>query len=369
MSNADTTPPRRSRQRASEGLGGRLVALSGNGASRGGAHGEELRDLIAETLERWRQAIGESAGLDPDEYVRSFLGSTGFVKTVGEFCPDLLDEVRAIAVASNQPVDDLLVYNFMDEEWRYARDGNGGCSVIGTFTQPGGEIILGQNMDLPKYMAGSQVILRIAAVRDEPEQLVLSAAGMIGLLGVNASGLACCVNTLNALPSAGDGMPVAFIVRQSLRHHDAASAGSHLMTLPHASGQHYGIGDRHGLRGYECSAKGCLAGPDDDKLLHTNHPLWWHDDGVPDGGHPGTTEARLRALEAGLGDVREHGEIRTLLSSTATGLCVLPTPDRRAATFCSAEFTLSEPPVVRVALGRPDETAWQRVGWSPRRAR
>jgi isopenicillin-N N-acyltransferase-like protein len=340
------------------------VALSGDGASRGSVHGEELRVLIAETLERWRHAIGERTGLDPNFYVRKFLESTGFVRTTGERCPDLLEEIRAIALASNQPVNDVVAYNFMDEEWRYARDESGGCSVIGTFIGPDGKVILGQNMDLPKYMGDSQAILRIAAAGDDPEQLVLTAAGMIGLLGVNAVGLACCVNTLYALPSAGDGIPVAFIIRQLLRYHDAASAGRYLTTVPHASGQHYGIGDPYGLRGYECSAKGCVTGPIGDTLLHTNHPLWSPEHDFPDDGHPGTTQARLEALGAGLDEVRRNGEIRTLLSSTANGLCVLPTPDRRAATFCGVEFTLSVPPVVRVAPGRPNETSWQRIHWS-----
>jgi hypothetical protein len=340
------------------------VALSGDGAARGSVHGEELREPIAEALERWRHAIGERNGLDPENYIQNFLRSTGFIKTVSRRCPDLFEEVRAIAIASNQPVDDVLVYNFMDEEWIYARNRNAGCSVIGTFIEPAGEVVLGQNLDLPKYMGGSQTILRIAAVGDDPEQLVLTAAGMVGLLGVNAAGVACCVNTLYGLSAAGDGMPVAFIIRQLLRHHDAASAGRYLMTLPHASGQHYGIGDRHGVSGYECSAKGCVAGPIDDKLLHTNHPLWWPDHDVPDDGHPGTTEPRLRALEAGLDEVRRNGEIRTLLSSTANGLCAAPTPDKRSATYCGAEFTLSAPPLVRVALGPPNETAWQQVDWS-----
>jgi isopenicillin-N N-acyltransferase-like protein len=353
MSTADPTPPR-------------LVELSGDGAARGAAHGEELREPIAETLEQWRHAVREHSGLDPALYVRNFLGSTGFVRTVGEHCPDLLEEVRAIALAGNQPVDDVLAYNFMDEEWVYARSGHGGCSTIGAAVEPDGTVILGQNLDLPTYMRDSQAILRIAAAGDEPAQLVLTAAGMIGLLGANMAGLACCVNTLYDLPAAGDGVPVAFIIRQLLKHHDAASAGRYLMSLPHASGQHYGIGDRHGLRGYECSAKGSVAGPADDKLLHTNHVLWWPDHDAPDGGHPGTTEARLRALEAGLDEVRTTGQIRTLLSSTANGLCRLPIPATRVTeTFCGAEFTLSAPPVVRVTLGRPDKTAWRRVGWSP----
>jgi hypothetical protein len=214
-------------------------------------------------------------------------------------------------------------------------------------------------------MAGSQAILRIAAHGDQPEQIVLTAAGMIALLGINSVGVACCVNTLRMLRAGSTGMPVAFIIRQLLRNRDALSAGRYLMSVPHASGQHYALADRHGLRGYECSADGCKPGPDDGSLLHTNHPLWWTgpaaDQDMP---YLKTTHSRLRALEAGLEQVRMSGNVEMLLSSTASGLCVRPSLDTRSATFCSAEFTLTSPPLVRVALGRPNEVPWQPVTWT-----
>ncbi len=344
-------------------FGGRLVDLAGDGRSRGTTHGETLRQPIAEALERWRHAIAEREQRKPDEYIRDFLGSTGFVRTVSRLTPGLYAEVLAIAAASNQPVDDVIAYNLMDEEWRH-NDGSTGCSVIGTVLDSG-DTLLSQNMDLPKTMGTSQAILRIAADRDRPARLVLTAAGMIGLFGVNSDGVGCCVNTLSELPSTRTGMPVAFIVRSVLEHRDAAAAGEYLRSVPHASGQHYGIADRHGLRGYEGSAAGCVAGPQDDHLVHTNHPLWGDasTETETEDKPPTTSRARLRALEDGLGKVRASGDVEPLLSSRDTGLCVLPIPDKRAATFCSAEFTLTSPPSVRVALGRPDTAPWHPVPW------
>jgi isopenicillin-N N-acyltransferase like protein len=189
---------------------------------------------------------------------------------------------------------------------------------------------------------------------------------MIGLLGVNAAGVACCVNTLNALPSGRSGMPVAFLVRGVLSRRDAASAAAYLTSVPHASGQHFAVADPSGLRGFECAAAGCAPGPATDRLLHTNHPLWWTgpvEEAPAAGKHVVTTHVRLRALRDGLDRVRRSGDVSTLLSSTGSGLCVLPTPERRSATFCSAEFTLASPPRVRIALGRPDREPWRTVEW------
>src|SRR5262245_23310631 len=92
----------------------RAVDLSGDGATRGAIHGEELRSLIADTLERWRHRMGERGGGHPDRYIADFLGSTGFARTVAERTPDLHAEVEAIAAASNQPRDHVMAYNLMD---------------------------------------------------------------------------------------------------------------------------------------------------------------------------------------------------------------------------------------------------------------
>jgi isopenicillin-N N-acyltransferase like protein len=362
MSIADDAATPASPTSGVNGLGGRMVELHGTGRSRGAAHGEELRGLIADAMDRWRAHIAEQYGCRPERYVRDFLGSTRFVETVRSLSPDLFDEVVAIAAASNQPLDEVMAYNLMDEEWRHDHQPATGCSVIGAALD-GGSILLSQNMDLPTSMGGSQAVLRIAAAGEQPAQLVLTAAGMIGLFGVNEAGVACCVNTLKSLPSSRAGMPVAFLVRLILGHRDAESAGRYLETVPHASGQHYAVADRRGVRGYECSADGCVSGPRQDWLVHTNHPLWT-DSAPTEETPPATSHTRLHALEAGLQGVRRSGDVEPLLSSTETGLCVPPTPDRSAATFCSAEFVLTSPPSIRIALGRPNEVRWQPVSWA-----
>ncbi len=350
--------------RGTDPFGGRAVELSGDGAARGAVHGEELRSLIADTLERWRQRMAERGDGDPRRYVTAFLGSTGFARTVAELSPDLHAEVEAIAAASNQPRDDVLAYNLMDEEWRFVRSADTGCSVVGTVAEPGGNIVLGQNMDLPEWMQGSQALLRISAGDGHPEQILLTSAGMIGLLGVNAAGLACCVNTLSMLATRTSGMPVAFIVRELLQRRDTASAERYLMSVPHASGQHYAIADPRGLRGYECSADGCVPGPAESSLVHTNHPIW-STPGFSPADLPAdtTTYVRLHALAAGLEEIRASGRVEGVLSSTARGVCIPPDSPRPSATFCSAEFTMASPPAVRVALGSPDTTSWRPVPW------
>ena len=354
---------------ASTGL--RLLRVEGDGAARGKAHGEEFRDLIAEAMERWREFLAFRENTAPKRYIAEFLSSTGFAASARALSPDLFAEVEGIAAGSGQPFNDVLVYNLMDEEWRYERDPTIGCSTMGTFIHDGGAdtstAVLGQNMDLPASMRDSQIVLQIQG-GDAPDQTVLSGAGMIGLLGVNAAGLAVCVNTLRALPAAAEGLPVAFVIRELLLRTDATAAAAYLESVPHASGQHYALGDPAGIRGYECSSEGCVAGPESTELLHTNHILWSpYEDGANDSEHAFEahgTHTRLTSLRDGLEQVKSFGDLQRLLSATDNGLCVMPTAARPVETFCAAEFLLAVPPVVRIALGRPDQAPWHTIDWS-----
>jgi hypothetical protein len=51
-------------------------------------------------------------------------------------------------------------------------------------------------------------------------------------LGVNAAGLAVCVNTVRALPAATDGLPVAFVIKELLMRRNAAAAADYPVSIP-----------------------------------------------------------------------------------------------------------------------------------------
>ena len=139
----------------------------------------------------------------------------------------------------------------------------------------------------------------------------LTAAGMIGLTGVNAAGLGVCVNTLPMLNHSRAGLPVAFVMRGVLERTTAAGAAAFLETVPHASGQHYALAAADGVMGYECSAAGAVRSDDGSGgLRHTNHPLRSGDldparadEETPD------SHTRLRALESAAPDA-DGGRLR-----------------------------------------------------------
>jgi isopenicillin-N N-acyltransferase-like protein len=341
-----------------------VIECAGTGRARGRAHGEQARDLIHTTLDRWRDGTSAPS--------RQHLAATGLRAAVEAAVPDLAEEMRGIAEAAGVPFAEILAYNFMDEQWWVHREHLAfGCSVLGRADTDG--VFLAQNMDLPDFMDGSQIVLRVRP-QWGPEALVLSSAGMIGLTGINAAGIAVCVNALGMLRHNLAGLPVAAAIRGALAHSSRAEAVDFLHRISHASGQHYAVADARGFHGVECSAATTVvslpAGA--PVLLHTNHPLA-NNDIDPDAeqelqrqGRIADSRVRLDFLDTNARCVRDRAAAERLLGDRTAPLCVTPGHGRRTETFGAVAFELgTTPPVARFCLGLPNQRPWIEPGWKP----
>jgi isopenicillin-N N-acyltransferase-like protein len=256
-----------------------VVDAAGDARTRGQVIGTALKDRIAAHLAAWRVMLSGPAGGDVEAYVADLLRETDFKSAIRRHMPDLLEEVEATASAADVPPDTLFAMQLLDEEWAYRVRRAAGrapdkCSSFGVVTRDGPTWI-GQNMDLGDYTDGHQVLLRIGAEAGRPEALVFSIAGMIGLMGVNAAGVGVCVNSLPQLPSAPEGVPVAFVLRRLLQCTGLGEAVEVMTSIPHATNQHYVIVESGAVRSFEASAAGVTEyhPPDPTRVLHTNHPL------------------------------------------------------------------------------------------------
>jgi isopenicillin-N N-acyltransferase like protein len=338
-----------------------IVECRGSARERGRAHGEALRERIGGLLERWDADVAARLDRSPQQLVTDLVGETGFLAAISRHTPHLLDEVHGIAEAAGVAFERVLALNLMDEEWWFslAAESRNACSLLAVAGDDGHAPVLAQNMDLPDMMDGAQVILRWDD-GNGGAGVVLTAAGMIGLTGVNAAGLGVCVNTLPMLNHSPAGLPVAFVLRALLDRPSAAAAAAFLEKVPHASGQHYALADADGVAGYECSAAGAVRSDDGSGgLCHTNHPLRSSDlDPARAPAGRDDSHDRLAALEAAVPAVRSGGDCERVLADRETPLCVIPAPDRPWVTFGSIWTELDAPPRVRIAPGPPDRTAW-----------
>lgn len=298
------------------------IQLSGEAYARGAAYGATRRQRIQACLSAWLESLRGAGVADPSAHVAQLLRETDFLSSIREHTPDLLDEIRGIAVGAGQTFDLLLAAQLMDEEWAYR------SSAVEKFPAPekcssvavraaADSVLIGQNMDLGGYTDGHQVVLQVAPHETEPGALIFSISSMIALFGVNTRRIAVCVNSIPQLPAARHGLPVAFIIRKLLQARTLMDAVDLVQTLPHATAQHYLIADAGSIRSFEAAPGRVVEyeSPDPTGVLHTNHPLAH--------GWGGTyaqslnSIARLKSLQARLGTGQPDVEsIKAALSAS-----------------------------------------------------
>jgi hypothetical protein len=327
--------------------------------------------MVHEAIARWEEATlsGQSQGTNILEYARRFLSSTGLIRAVEATAPDLMEEIHGIAEAAGLPKELVTAYNLMDEQWWYdlgRQQAEPGCSLVALHDN--GSTVLAQNMDLPSFMDGSQIVLRLSPP-DGPRMILLSSAGLIGLTGVNSAGVAICVNTLLMLRSNPNGLPVAAVVRHALAQKSAADTRAVLESVAHASGQHYAVADRSGVFSFECSAGGCAPSskPGAARLTHTNHPLASTDFDLPSlellqtRGRVEDSQRRLTHLDNWLASGGASPDVIALLDEPDTPICIRPTPDWRGQTFSSVMFRLGDEVEAWFRLDKAGDAPWQRI--------
>lgn len=343
----------------------RVLHCSGTPSERGSQQGEELRPLIDAGVGRWLEAIGVRHGIDPDLYIGEFLQKTTYRMSIERWTPELLLEVHGIAQGAGQTVERMLVYSMLDEEWRFSQTRSSaegpGCTAVGVRATDDRPTLIGQTMDIPVLHDGTQVVV-IHEEQGAPTQVVFTAAGMVGLMGVNSAGVGLVVNNLSTLPAARSGLPVTFIERKILDTSSVEEASYGLHAMQHAIGQHYLIGDPTHLVSFEADAARVIGGAEEQRVVaHANHPLY---------DPPQKPEfemvyaiSKTRERFACMSNLTEQA---TTLDDIERALTDTTAPISRSAahgfmTFGAMVAELSVPPTVHFAAGPPHERGFVNV--------
>jgi len=333
--------------------------FTGDGHTRGLAHGETLRDQIRSVTEALVEDMGGTAEVD------RFLHETNFVPMLATSAPDLLAEVRGIATGSGIALPHVLAHNLMDEHWWWSQTSGRreACSVLAV---PGSPALLGQTMDLPTYMDGSQALIR-NEYPDGSSVAVLTSAGLIGLCGANSRGVGVCVNALSTLRHSPSGLPVAFVLRLALTADSASAAVTFIKNVSHASGQHYAILARDvegesNAASLECSAGGAVPSADTSSTFgHANHPLATIDisDALPVVGS--TSTQRQQILDTRGNEVSTVDQLQSLLTERTGPICVERADSGDWFTFGALAMQFDDTVNIRYTLGPPTEQSWNEL--------
>jgi predicted choloylglycine hydrolase len=358
-----------------------VIELQGNGYQRGLQHGKLLKTEIAEEFRKWKKDIETNTKKNADSVIDDFYRSTNFEPAIKKWIPEIYEEIKGIAESSGQTFKDVYCFQMADEFWVYNDKIKNTevhhCSGIGVAANGSKPAYIAQNLDGPGFMNGSQVLLHIKAYKNEPEQYLLSSAGLVGMNGINSNGIGVTVNTLMALTASTDGLPVACVVRGILLKKDKKSALDFLQTVKHASGQNYIIGSVDSVYDFEASANKVVrfipVANNPSLVYHTNHPISnddvkpWYSENVRkalSGESVGNSVTRFTTLKNRLDitnpDFSDNTIKETLRSkdSEKYPVCIAYKGDNGGFTFSSVIYTLGKKPTVQITNGSPDQSEY-----------
>jgi len=297
------------------------LRVEGSAKQRGVALGRAHRDAIVAHLDGLFESWRRSGVSNPQAYARDFLAAIDFDPAIDRWAPDLREEIEGLASGAAIPLDRAWLLQLLDEEWAYRKSlgfsvRRDKCSAVALRDDAYGACI-GQNMDLGAYTNGFQQLV-LHGAPEQPDQLIFTLAGVIGLLGVNAAGVAVCVNSMPQGGARRQGLPVAFVIRRLLQERSADAAADLLFQIDHATSQHYLIADRQIIRSLEARPDrvDAITAFAPGRFFHTNHPLGEAVMLDQQDWKRRNSEARLSALQARLGQGRP--DIATLAAALAS---------------------------------------------------
>lgn len=339
-----------------------VVELAGSPTQIGEGHGEQLRDLIHETAARWRDDVARTTQLTPDELLMHLIDDSGLIRLSYQNCPQLVEEIAGISRASGLDMRTTWALNLMDEDWwirgeiaQERDERHEHCSSFGIAASEGQPALIGQNMDLPGWLDGLQVLLRIAP-DNGPRVLAPSYPGMVATNAFNEHGVGTCQNTLTQLATSREGLPVAIAIRAVASCTSAQEAARFLRSVRHASGQNYLVGADDAVLSLEAGAAGVNEYSPGSRIAHTNHPLAANeDDGAGWAAPPssGNTFDRWEVLSGRLAQPGQVGPAEAFAFLREPPLCRGRGTDL-GSTFYAAVWEIGSR-TLHLTAGPPDE--------------
>lgn len=263
----------------------RRQRLIGSAGERGRIHGLAYKDEIHTLFSRWEAVVWRNFGFDLADYVAMFMSRQPLLQTTEAYAPALLEEVESLAHSAAQPFDHMFAFQCVNERIAFdqslsaaieAREEDNpiGCSTIAAMGQPGLPNIVAQNLDMPSWLDGHQLVFEAGV--NSVEMFLASVPGMIVLNGINRKGLGVVDNALPQLAFVSTGLPAFAIYWLILNLETCGQAEKLLQDIPRAAGMNWVIGDSNRVGMWECSGEQIsqyLSFNGRGRLFHTNHPL------------------------------------------------------------------------------------------------
>jgi len=355
------------------------LKLYGTPQERGRIHGESLRDEIREQIDWFRSLLNEYGQVNPDD-IFSRVPGIGWLEAIEKWTPQLLEEIRGIAVGSGLPYLDILSWNhcqeifwavFVDHSFSQSGDKLSGCSTLGDVGDSQHPTILAQNADTTIFWQGHQTLLRFCETGSDVEEILLSYPGLIGVYGLNSKGIGLCINAMfYRLNNSLQGLGTPFISRGVLAKRNYQEAELFLRSVTHASSNTLTLGGPGNVTAYEVSAnqiRPFRSPSQPGRTYHTNHELV-NDDFRPGVDHTPDSNSvdRIKVLEKRLEQIKDPLtviDVKTILSSHGENapLCRHEDDPYGSMTTYSIIMECSNRPALHVSFGPPCREEYQTI--------
>jgi isopenicillin-N N-acyltransferase-like protein len=204
-----------------------------------GATCPEIREMLAET----RRMFGgpDKAAAVIRDYVPKYLPA------VETYAPEILEELKGMAAGAGVMLEDIMFLNITYEI--STPSVMGGCTAFAAAggATANGAVLAGQNFDYIEPWSKYLIALKMSPANG-PAFLAVTAAGCLGLFGLNSAGITLNLNLLkdkNSLTATG-GVPTHVILRKILSCESIAEAIAAIASAVGRAAKNYLVTDEQG---------------------------------------------------------------------------------------------------------------------------
>ncbi|OIW30902.1 isopenicillin-N N-acyltransferase [Coniochaeta ligniaria NRRL 30616] len=333
------------------------LTLRGSPREIGAQYGAAAREEILFSIDSYKDIFHQTAGTTWDQSCQSALR---WLPVLREKCPDIVEEMEALAAAAGVDFPSILALNLRSEiALTHYSDG---CTAIGQSYE--GKTFIAQNWDWMDSQSRALLGLEVRPSGGKPAFFILAEAGIVGKYGFNDRGVGVCLNALRCGACSTDKLPIHVALRKVLGCESFAEARRMLDDLGVASAANFLMADRSGAcASVEVSPRGNFDILPDGRgiVCHTNH-LYSEEATARLKDHPSTNSftrlERIRALSVGTTPSFEG--MRAMLSDRNDGdfsISRSSPPDVEPLDRISTLATIIVDLVglkAEISLGRPD---------------
>ncbi|TVQ98568.1 MAG: acyl-CoA--6-aminopenicillanic acid acyl-transferase [Desulfovibrionales bacterium] len=257
-----------------------VLELSGSPYEIGLAHGSGMKTEIrafAGTITNVHDVNNPWFNIEHERLSSFAMQNIGFLE---RFSPDLVQEMRGIADGAGIDFEAVVLLNTFLELEDLRAPGLGGillpnrlwgCTTFNVSGHDGleGRPFLGQTYDMERYYRDFLCLLRVKPASG-PEMLIVTLAGILGLVGLNSVGICAVINKIVAT-DARPGVIYPFAMRAVLGSERIGDALGKVIFTSRASGLNYQLASPEAAFCVETSATRYEILPMDGPLAHTNH--------------------------------------------------------------------------------------------------